>query len=314
MPGAEQGARRALSARPARGPPAAPRARSRRGRCRARGRSPGRSARPRGWPRSAASIVAATSSADAPGRTPILAATRSSSGPRCRVFMWMIDSTPSVPASAASIRRWASRLADSPSSRLLVSMARITATATSRRPIRAVPATSKYWLPVTRLRVTPSSAKARPMRAARSSSRITGSSGCLARRTNVREGRLAADLVGLDDRGAEREGLQHDRDQQHGRGHELLPPLGRLGVTGVDLVPLVVGLVEREQATDGEQHDGHDERVDVALAAEAERVVRAWPPSSPSCRRAAAGPGCRRRPPSGSPRPASRRTRSGRTR
>ena len=88
-------------------------------------------------------MVAATSAAELVAVTPILAATSSSSGPRCRVFMWMTRSTPGVPARAASIARCDSGLAASPSSRLLVSMARITATATSSSPIAAVPATSQ---------------------------------------------------------------------------------------------------------------------------------------------------------------------------
>ena len=52
------------------------------------GRADG-AARPRRWP-------AATSAAESVRRTPILAATSSSSGPRCSVFMWMTRSTPAV--------------------------------------------------------------------------------------------------------------------------------------------------------------------------------------------------------------------------
>ena len=52
--------------------------------------------------RSAASMVAATSAAELVALTPILAATSSSSGPRCRVFMWMTRSTPGVAVSAAT--------------------------------------------------------------------------------------------------------------------------------------------------------------------------------------------------------------------
>ena len=63
--------------------------------------------------------------------------------------MWMIRSTPAVPWSAVRIRPCASVLADSPSRRLLVSIASVIATTTSRIPIMAVPTTSKYWFPVT---------------------------------------------------------------------------------------------------------------------------------------------------------------------
>ena len=57
--------------------------------------------------------------------------------------MWMMRSTPSVPASAVGDPVLRLGLADSPSSRLLVSTASTTATATSSSPISAVPATSK---------------------------------------------------------------------------------------------------------------------------------------------------------------------------
>ncbi len=57
--------------------------------------------------------------------------------------MWMTRTTPGVAARAETIRCWASGVADSPSSRLLVSMARTTATTTSSRPIITVPAASK---------------------------------------------------------------------------------------------------------------------------------------------------------------------------
>ena len=45
-------------------------------------------------------------------------------------------------------------------------------------------------------------------------------------------------------------------------------------MAGVHLVVLVVGLVEGEQAADREQHDRHDERVDVALPPVPERMLR----------------------------------------
>src|SRR6476619_3429638 len=65
--------------------------------------------------RSAASMALATCSPVAVAFTAILAATNNSSGPRCSVLIWMIDSTPS-PASAFWIARWCARLALSPMS------------------------------------------------------------------------------------------------------------------------------------------------------------------------------------------------------
>ncbi len=59
------------------------------------------------------------------------------------VFMWIRLSMPSADSMASRIRDWASGAAASPSSRLLVSIARITATATRSTPIRAVPTTSQ---------------------------------------------------------------------------------------------------------------------------------------------------------------------------
>src|SRR5688572_2018159 len=94
-------------------------------------------------------------------------------------------STPGVPVSAPAIRATASGLAASPSSRLLVSIARAIATATSSRPIMTVPITSKMPLWVSSVMPTPNSAKIKPSSAAKSSSKITGSSGALAARMNL---------------------------------------------------------------------------------------------------------------------------------
>ena len=46
----------------------------------------------------------------------------------------------------------------------------------------------------------------------------------------------------------------------------------------LQLVPLVIRLVEREQAADAEEHDRDDEAEDVTLAAVAERVLRGRAP------------------------------------
>lgn len=101
------------------------------------------------------------------------------------VRRWITLSMPSVPATASRIARFAAGVADSPSTRLLVSIARMIAITTSSSPISAVPATSKYWLPVSSINVTPRKARLSPTSAPRSSRRITGSSGDYARRTNV---------------------------------------------------------------------------------------------------------------------------------
>jgi hypothetical protein len=112
---------------------------------------------------------------------------------------------------------------------------------------------------------------------------------------------LAADVVALLDGGAQREALEPDR---HHQDDDRQPGVFEL----VGMLQLLDALVEREDAADGEQDDGHDERVDVALAAVAERVT---------CdHRAAGAAGCRSRPPSAPTRRASsssRRTGTRRT-
>ena len=84
--------------------------------------------------------------------------------------------------------------------------------------------------------------------------------------------RVAAHVVGLPDRRAQRQALQHDGHAEDDEG-DPPPPARVLVVTRPDLVELVVGLVEREQPADGEQHDRDDEGVDVALAPVPERVL-----------------------------------------
>ena len=89
-----------------------------------------------------------------------------------------------------------SAVADSPSSSDFISVARMMAMVTSRRPIIAVPAASQRPLPVARVRTTPASAKTRPSRAPKSSSSTIGSSGALAVRTKPTQDR--APLCGRD--------------------------------------------------------------------------------------------------------------------
>src|SRR6266508_4093565 len=62
----------------------------------------------------------------------------------------------------------------------------------------------------------------------------------------------AADLVGLVDRGPQRERLEHHRDPEHGeRPDRRLQPVG--------VAELLVALVEGEQRAEGEQHDRDQE-------------------------------------------------------
>ena len=273
-------------------------------RCPARGRSRWPAARQRGPPPRPRRCVAATCAAVSEALTAILAPTSSSSGPRWSVFMWMMRSTPGVASRAASIRagRPASRLAQQQALGLDRQHDRDhheqDADHRRARDVEVV------VLGDQRQDHGRQSAKTRPRSAARSSSRITGSSGCLACRTNcwydASPLTLFVSMIAV--RNEKR--LQHDRDAEHRERHP--PPLaGVLVVARPDLVELVVRLVQREEPAHGEQHDRDDERVDVALAAVAERVLLGRLALGPLAADAAAAPGSRRRPPSGSPRPAS---------
>src|SRR5665647_172304 len=152
-------------------------------------RSPGTASRARC---SAASLAAAIWRPCSWRPTASLAPTSSSSGPRCSVRRWMTRSTAdsSSPSSAALMAMTCSTVAASPRSRDFISMERTIATVTSSVPISAVPTASQIPLPVASVMLTPNSAKTRPNRAARSSSRMTGSSGALAVRTNSAQDRL----------------------------------------------------------------------------------------------------------------------------
>ena len=243
-------------------------------------------------------------------------AARRSSPPRAAprgrgacVLMWITRSMPVGRQRGRSrSRRCASGLAASPSSRLLVSMREDDRDRHQQQPDarRAgdveVAVAGEHW--TARRRAARST---RPISAAKSSSRITGSSGDLARRMNCTQRAPPAGLVGLPDRGAEGEALHHDRAEQHDDRDP--PPAAVEQLVGLPVVDLVRTCGRPRRARTGrrrEQHDRDQERVDVALAAEAERVLRRWPRARSACRRAAAGPGCRSRRPSGCPRRASR--------
>lgn len=133
---------------------------------------------------SAALMASATSVAVSWPSTAILAATSSSSGPRCRVRMWITRVTTSPSTTAAAIFSTSSVPAASPSSRDLVSAASTIAMMISRTPIHRVPMPSQTPSPVSRAMPTPARARTRPTSAPRSSSRTTGSSGALARLMN----------------------------------------------------------------------------------------------------------------------------------
>jgi hypothetical protein len=78
----------------------------------------------------------------------------------------------------------------------------------------------------------------------------------------------------LADRGAERERFGDDRRHQHDQRNPPPGPLEHLvGVPGRDLLGLMDGLVQREQAAEAEQDDRDQEGAQVALAAVAEGVL-----------------------------------------
>ena len=95
-------------------------------------------------------------------------------------------------------------------------------------------------------------------------------------------------MVGLLDRRAQRERLEHDRDQQDPDGDAEALDLVRVA-------QLRDALVEREQAAHREQHEGDDERPEVALAPVAERVLGVGlapgPPAAEQQQRLVAGVG-----------------------
>jgi len=142
--------------------------------------------------RSAASMAATTTAAESSGRTAIFAATSSVSGPTCSVRRWMTRSICGAHDSiAATMAASVTALADSPISRLFISVARITATLPSSTPTASDPAPSQRASPVIVVSVTPANAKISPASAAESSSSTAGSSGALACRMKLRRLRPA---------------------------------------------------------------------------------------------------------------------------
>ena len=214
---------------------------------------------------STSSMARASAANDRPGSRSTLAATSSSSGPRCRVRMWMSSSTDGAVRMASAMASWSASLADSPMSRLFISVARTKAMTPSSRPIKVEPMPSQRPDPVMADRLTAIRAITRPTSAPESSSSRTGSSGAFERRMNCSHPSPGPGRVGLPHRGAEREALHHHGDQQDGDG-----PAGRVQLVGMQ--QLLDALEQGEHRAQGEQHDRDHERPEVPLAAVAERV------------------------------------------
>ncbi len=135
-------------------------------------------------------------------------------GPRCIVRRWITRSTP-APASAASIARTWTGAADSPSSRLLVSITRMTATVMSSAPMAQVPMPSQIGSSVSDRQPD---AEQREHQAGERGD-VLEQDGRQFRHLRVPDepepAVVALVVARLVDRGAQREPLQADRDQQH---------------------------------------------------------------------------------------------------
>ena len=181
----------------------------------------------------------------------------------------MIRSTPSPARTACSILATSSGVAPSPSSRLLVSMARMIAMATSRMPIAAVPMPSQTPSPVIRVsddadqREDQAEQRAGVLEQHDRQLRGLGPADEVAPRRSCRGSWFDSWIAVRNEKLSSTIATTSTAIGTH------LPLGDRLRVRD-----LVVGLVEREQATDAEQHDRHDERVDVAVPAVAEGVFR----------------------------------------
>jgi Ca-activated chloride channel family protein len=133
---------------------------------------------------SSASIACASSATDRLWSNSILAATTISSGPSCSVRRWMHRCTSRLARIAVPMRATTSGRADSPTSRLPISITSTIATATSSAPIATLPAPSQRELPVACAMRMPANASERPMSAAKSSRITTGKSELFVLRMN----------------------------------------------------------------------------------------------------------------------------------
>ena len=139
---------------------------------------------------------------------------------------------------------------------------------TSSTPMAIEPTASHRGSPVISAMASPTRAKTRPISAPTSSSSTTGSSGAFDVRMNCHQ--LVpggAHVVGLLHRGAQRERLEHDGDDEDDEGDAGVLDLVRVA-------QLLDAFVQREQPTHAEQHEGDDEGPEVALGPVAERVGR----------------------------------------
>ena len=185
----------------------------------------------------------------------------------CWVFMWITLRTCGDPVSAAVIASTFSGDADSPTSSPFISMARVMAMTTRRTPMAIEPRASQRGSSVKWARSTPARAMNRPISAPMSSSSTTGSSGDFSVRMN-RHHDLLGVLVGLGLAvgGAQRERLEADGEHEDADRHAEVLDLVRVAQLGE-------ALVEGEHAAEREQHEGDDERPEVALPAVAEGVL-----------------------------------------
>ena len=246
---------------------------------------------------SAASIAVATSASERLAGIATFAATSSSSGPRCIVRRWITRSIP-PPVSAATIESITRGAADSPSSRLLISTTSTQATLPSSTPIAIEPTPSQRALPVSAASPTPTSAKTSPISAAKSSSSTTTSSGVFECR--MKPNQLSAPLTLADS-------MIAVRNEKHSSTiattSTTTATAGESSWCGCSTFS--TPSYSANSPPSGEQGQGDQERVHVAVASETERVLASSRPGATGGRRSAAAPGCRNRPPSAPPRPAS---------
>ena len=217
--------------------------------------------------------------------------------------MWIRRRTPSADSSAEVIRSTSSSVAASPISRPFISIARKMAITISSTPMLIEPTASHRGSSVKWASSTPPSARNRPISAPMSSSRTTGSSGCLDRRSHVHHEVSELPLLWAHSLIALRneQGLEGDGDEQDGDGDGQVADLVRVA-------DLLDALVERRTARPSRRAPGRRRTTRSSARGRSRTGARGRPASSPACRRAAAAPGCRCRPASGSPRRAARPT------
>ena len=157
-------------------------------------------------------------------------------------------------------------MAPSPISRLFISMIRMIAMTPSSRPIAIVPIASNTASPVSTREPHTEQRQHQPDQRAEVLQQHHRQLRHLGLADELPPGAVALQRAGLDDRRAERVALQPDRDHQDAhRDHRRRQRLGRL--------QLLDALVEGEHRAEREQQQRDDERVEVAVAPVAERVL-----------------------------------------